>query len=164
MTKEDAFTRLWDEHSTAVWAFAARRVGRVEADDVVMDTFLVAWRRQELDVPAWWLLKVAHNVIGDRYRAEARRIRLVDRLRATAATVADPSNEVDGTLELAEVFAGLDRADQETLALVYFDDLTPSEAARVIGCSAPAFRMRLMRARRALRHEHVKPLFNGSLQ
>lgn len=48
---EGGFRALFDEHLTGLWRFARRRCGTAtEADVVVAETFLVAWRRRE-DVP-----------------------------------------------------------------------------------------------------------------
>lgn len=39
------FRRLCDAYTTAVLAYALRRVPREDAADVVAETFLVAWRK-----------------------------------------------------------------------------------------------------------------------
>ena len=44
----------------------------------------------------------------------------------------------------------LSAAEQEALALTVFDDLTSPQAALVLGITSTAYRLRLMRARRAL--------------
>ena len=76
--------RIWALHSGPVFAYAARRVGRERAEDVVADTFVVAWRHREQrpqqDLP--WLLGVARRVIGESYRADERWQRLQDRAAA----------------------------------------------------------------------------------
>ena len=80
--------RIWERYSGPVFAYAARRVGRDRAEDVVADTFVVAWRHRESrpgrDLP--WLLAVARRVIGERYRAEER----WQRLQARAARTPRP--------------------------------------------------------------------------
>ena len=40
--------------------------------------------------------------------------------------------------------------DREVLALIAWEELSVAEAARVLGCSAPQFSLRLFRARRRL--------------
>jgi DNA-directed RNA polymerase specialized sigma24 family protein len=53
-SREDRFTALYARHCGAVRAFAWRR-GPDEADDVVAETFLVAWRRlDEAERRATW--------------------------------------------------------------------------------------------------------------
>jgi len=71
---EERFSALYEAHYGSVWAFAARRVGRDQADEVTAETFMVAWRR--LDVvpaaPLPWLYGVARNVILRELQASAR--------------------------------------------------------------------------------------------
>jgi RNA polymerase sigma-70 factor (ECF subfamily) len=45
----------------------------------------------------------------------------------------------------------LQPAEQETLALALWDDISSSDAARILHISTPAFRTRLNRARTSLR-------------
>jgi hypothetical protein len=80
------FTAIFHEHHRRVFAYAVGRAGREHADDVVAETFLVAWRRLA-DVPANplpWLLGVARNVVHERYRDQVRQsaLALVAKLRA----------------------------------------------------------------------------------
>ena len=46
--------------------------------------------------------------------------------------------------------AALPAKDQEVLLLAAWDELTSRDAGRVLGCSATAYRLRLLRARRRL--------------
>jgi len=67
--------------------------------------------------------------------------------------IADLEERIDAAREGEYVEAGLGllpEADREVLWLVGNDGLTPMQAAGVLGVSPTAFRMRLMRARRAL--------------
>lgn len=59
--------------------------------------------------------------------------------------------------DLAAAWKRLSPGEQEVLALAVFDDLTSSQAARVVQISASAYRLRLMRARRALRRHLFLP-------
>src|SRR5690348_5664901 len=78
------FRSLYQAHYQAIAAYARRRVAPSEAEDVVADTFLVAWRRFD-DAPSGdqtlpWLYGVARKVISQRLRTTRRRDRLVARL------------------------------------------------------------------------------------
>lgn len=147
--------RIWARHSGPVFAYAARRVGRDRAEDVVADTFVVAWRHRESrprrDLP--WLLAVARRVIGERYRAEER----WQRLQARAALHDSPSDPADVTQAVAawEVLSGLDADEREVLLLSAWEGLSSREAAAVLGTSPTAYRMRLARSRRHLRRSMV---------
>ena len=66
---------------------ARRRIGADEAEDVLAETFLVAWRRRD-DVPddaLPWLYAVAGNVLRNRTRAQRRRAALSARLATESA-------------------------------------------------------------------------------
>ena len=54
-------------------------------------------------------------------------------------------------LDLAVAWPRLSTTDQEAIALIAWDGLSTAQAATVVGISAVAFRLRLSRARRALR-------------
>jgi len=80
---------------------------------------------------------------GARYALWTNPGNLTDKQQAKLAWVAktDPS-----------LYRGyLLKEDQEVLALTVFEDLTSPQAARVLGITPPAYRLRLMRARRELR-------------
>ncbi|MGI8679168.1 MAG: RNA polymerase sigma factor [Jatrophihabitans sp.] len=70
----DRFSATFDEMSPRVFAYARRQCGSVDAQDVVADTFLVAWRRWSdvPDHPLAWLLVVARNTIANQRRRERR--------------------------------------------------------------------------------------------
>ena len=144
--------RIWVLHSGPVFAYAARRVGRERAEDVVSDTFLVAWRHREQrpdqDLP--WLLAVARRVIGESYRADERWRRLQD--RAAADGVATEWAGATRPLAAREALAALDEREREVLLLSAWEGLSSRQAAAVLGTSPAAYRMRLGRARRHLRH------------
>ena len=78
------FTTMYDECRQRVWAYVVSQAGRQVADEVVSETFAIAWRRFD-DVPdpaLPWLLGVARNVLRDTIRAEIRRESLAGELRA----------------------------------------------------------------------------------
>lgn len=151
------FGRLYREHGRAILAYALRRVGDSEdASDVVAETFLIAWRRLG-DVPAGdrarlWLYAVARRVLANQRRTERRRTRLGERLaeslRTELATHPAPSGEAADALR---AMAELGEEDRELMLLVSWEELSPGEAARVLGISSLAARSRLHRARRRLR-------------
>jgi RNA polymerase sigma-70 factor (ECF subfamily) len=151
--ERERFERLFRAHHLTVHAFARRRVAAEAVDDVVSETFTVAWRRLDdiPDDPLPWLLGVARNVVGTARRGEARRLRLQTRAQADYQ---GPIEEREPKLDSGLVNAALERLnerDREALTLIGWDGLTPSEAAAVIGIPANRFRVRLHRAGRRLR-------------
>ena len=149
-TPEARFTRLFEANYEQVRAYALRRVAPDLAADVVQETFLVAWRRPD-EVPSHalpWLLAVARRIVLRQWRSAARREALLV-LVASAPAVARPTADEQD----ARVVAAVERLspnDRDLLGLIYWDGLTPAEAATVVGCSQTALRVRLHRARRRL--------------
>ncbi|MHB1539589.1 MAG: RNA polymerase sigma factor, partial [Solirubrobacteraceae bacterium] len=147
---------LFVSHHQAVVSYARRHASAESVEDVVAETFLIAWQRLErvpADSPLPWLLVVARNVIGHQLRGASRRdalnVRLQERLTAEAA---DPASVQESTGPAAEAMARLGDKDREALELVAGDGLKPREAATVLGMSPSVFRVRLHRAKRRLRH------------
>ncbi|GHJ54660.1 siderophore-interacting protein [Nonomuraea sp. TT08I-71] len=150
---EERFTAIYHAHHPQVYAYAVSRAGRTLADDVVGDTFLVAWRRLD-DLPAAplpWLLGVARNVIRERYRDDIRQASLATELRAWVAEAdADIADGVAERAAMLAALAGLGEDDREALTLTAWQGLSAKAAARVVGCSTATFFVRLHRARRRL--------------
>lgn len=160
-TDPERFTKLYDFHYPRVYAYVVSRAGRQLADEVVSETFLVAWRRRR-DLPAGaelpWLLGVARNVLREQYRAEARRRLLdtelrawIDEARSSGGEVAgDVADDVADRITMLSALAELSDEDREVLTLVAWHGLGRRAAAKVIGCSVATFSVRLHRARRRL--------------
>lgn len=152
MTDAERFERLWGECSPAVLRYAARRVTGTAADDVVAETFVVAWRRlAEVPEPALpWLLGVARGVAANSQRSVNRQSALAFRVAAQPSHLPEPAGtDYDGEVLLA--LSRLSEADRELLTLIAWDGLKPHEAAQVLACSATTLRVRLSRARGRLR-------------
>jgi RNA polymerase sigma factor (sigma-70 family) len=127
------------------------------ADDVVAETFLVAWRRLgdvPEDDPVPWLLAVARNTWLNQRRADRRRWAFVRRLPPPGVIPppAEPADPSDGA-GVRAALARLTESDREILCLVAWDGLTSAQAGKVLGCSAGTFRVRLHRARQRLAEE-----------
>lgn len=151
------FTAVYRAHHRQVYAYAVARAGRQQAEEVVAETFLVAWRRLSVlpqAAPLPWLLAVARNVVRERYRAELRQQAIAAEMRAWITDAESAVGDVaDGVAERAAVLAALSRLsddDRELLTLVAWHGLAPGQAARVVGCSTATYFVRLHRARRRL--------------
>lgn len=144
------FDALYDEHIVAVSRYCLRRSPPDVADDVSAETFLVAWRRLN-DVPddaRPWLLRVARHTLANHARGERRQRAVRDRL---AAEPPAPSPEIAGNdPALRAAMAGLSERDREAILLAHWEGLEPAQAARVLGTTAAAMRVRLHRAHRRL--------------
>ncbi|MEV0522563.1 RNA polymerase sigma factor [Streptomyces sp. NPDC050439] len=153
-----AFEPLVVRHSAALHGYFARRAPAA-ADDLVAELWLQAYAaRHGFDPdrgPARaWLFGVARNVLSAHWRR-------LDRQRTGPPGVGgddDPWEAVDARLDAAAVaphlrdlLAGLPAEERELLLLVAWEQLTPGEAAAVVGIPAGTARSRLHRARTRLR-------------
>jgi RNA polymerase sigma-70 factor, ECF subfamily len=146
---------VYEQHAAALRCFIRRRVEADAVEDVLADTFAVAWRRlpRELaDDPLPWLYGVAARVIANHRRGMRRRARLVTRLISHHGDhrAPEPSELVVGDPQLARAFAALSTLDQEAIRLVAWEGLTHEQAGRAAGCSAATFAVRFSRARTRL--------------
>ncbi|MGI5195089.1 RNA polymerase sigma factor [Streptomyces sp. CA-288835] len=153
-----AFEPLVVRHSAALHGYFARRAPGA-ADDLLAELWLQAYAtRRGFDAgrgPARaWLFGVARNVLSAHWR------------RAVAARPGppgtarhdDPWEAVDNRLDAAAVaprlrarLARLPSDERELLLLVAWEQLTPTEAAAVVGIPAGTARSRLHRARNRMR-------------
>ena len=148
-TARERFERVFDEHFRSVSAYALRRASHADAEEVVAETFLVAWRRVD-EVPRDpkpWLLGIARRVLANQRRAAGRR----ETLRARVAGERQHDLEPGRRPPVIEALAGLSKNDRELLLLVAWDGLSTREAAVVLGCSTTAAKVRVHRARHRLR-------------
>jgi RNA polymerase sigma-70 factor (ECF subfamily) len=144
----DEFESFYERYAPRIAAYAARRLASVhDAQDVVGETFLLAWqRREELrGDPLPWLYGVARRLIANRVRGfERRPLHLTE-------DVAAPTRPQGSAGELMAAIAALPAREREALLLTVWDGLDQRAAAGVLGCSRVAVALRLRRARGHLR-------------
>ncbi|MFC6882241.1 MULTISPECIES: RNA polymerase sigma factor [Actinomadura] len=162
LREPERFAALFRRHAPAIMRYVVRRLGPGPADDIVAETFLVAFRaRASYDTARGdaraWLYGIATNLVRRHRRDEVRQ------LRALARTGADPvtesfSDAADTRLSagaarraLAAALARLPAAQRDVLLLVAWEGLTYDEAGRALGVPAGTVRSRMNRARGKLR-------------
>lgn len=155
--RDERFEGLFRENYASVRAYALRRASRDAAQDVVAETFLVAWRRLE-EVPddaLPWLYAVARRVLANQRRSAHRSAALERRLALAEAAARQPDpSESAGEAELLRFALGrLSDRSREALMLVAWHGLSGARAAQAAGCSRAAFAVRLHRARGQLAAE-----------
>jgi len=162
LRRPERFAAIFDRHAAHIHRYLARRLGRQIADDLVAETFLVAFdKRARYDLGRSnarpWLYGIATNLARQRQREEVREYRL-------HVTVA-PEPDVDGHADrvaarvtaaamhglLAEALAGLSTGDRDVLLLIAWEDLTYDGVADALGIPVGTVRSRLNRARRQVR-------------
>jgi RNA polymerase sigma-70 factor, ECF subfamily len=153
MDPETRFEQLYRAYADDVHAYALRRTTPAAADDVVSETFLVAWRRlAELpEQPLPWLLGVARRVLANRRRTESRTDALRRKLAgAEPASTAPHDVDDDVNQRVRAALAGLGERDRELLMLIAWEGLRVQEAAEVLGIRSGTLAVRLHRARKRL--------------
>src|SRR4051794_27199231 len=148
------FDALFEAHYQELRRYVIRRVeGGGGADDVLAETFAIAWRRRDqMPKPALpWLFGICHRVIANGRRSSKRRSRLFSRLASTAVEVGrDPADLMAERSEITRAFSRLSDSQREVLRLVAWEGLSAADAGKALGCSTAAFRVRLHRARSEL--------------
>ena len=162
ITREERFEGMYRQHEQRLLAYALRRAPVEVARDAVAETFLAAWRRfDELpEDPLPWLIGATRKTLANQRRASMRQQRLADRLAEAPVERARDAEPSEDAAAVGAALARLGARDRETVTLIAWEGLTPAQAARSLGCSAVAFRVRLHRARgrfdRALAEEQER--------
>ena len=129
------FAVIFDRHVDAVRLYVERRLGSVRAEDVVSESFRVAFeRRADFDASAVsalpWLYGIAGNLVRNERRAHERRLRALVRLAGRRSVGIDPLLDVasrvdaDRTLEaLGSALLELSEPEREVLLLVAWEQM-----------------------------------------
>lgn len=156
------FGLLYDRHEASLYRYAHRRAGAGIAEDLVAETFLVAFARRHRFNPACgdaraWLFGILTKEISHHHRRERAHLRAA--ARSCRAEVA--SDDVDQTLggvdaqaargALASALARLSRGDRDVLLLIAWSGLSYAETAQALDIALGTVRSRLNRARRKVR-------------
>lgn len=158
----ERFAVLFDRHAPHIHRYLARRAGRQVADDLVAETFLVAFaKRDRYDLSYAdarpWLYGIATNLAGQHRRD------VVHQYRIRQAGMAEP--EVPGHAErvaadvtaqamrtlLTQALAALPVGDRDVLLLIAWEQLTYQEVSRALGIPVGTVRSRLHLARAKVR-------------
>jgi RNA polymerase sigma-70 factor (ECF subfamily) len=156
------FTVLFRRHAPHIQRYVARRLGPGAADDIVAETFLLAFRQRDRYDPAHadarpWLYGIATHLIGRHRRAEIRLYRALARTGADPVTepftdrVDDRVSAGHASRQLAVALARLSAELRDTLLLAAWSNLSYEEIAAALGVPVGTVRSRLSRARGKLR-------------
>lgn len=151
-----AFAELFAQTHRRVLGYVLRAGATVaDADDVVADVYVVAWRRFDdipTDDPVPWLLAVARNVARNQRRSRRRGDALLDRLQSQPIVAGThDADTVADVAALRRALAELSPTDRDLLQLAAVEELSAAQIAKVLGCRPVAARVRLHRARTRLR-------------
>ena len=155
-----ALAALYDRHVALMLGLARRIIGRkAEAEDIVHDVFVEAWRRAaDYDhargsVKAWLLLRTRSRAIDFRKSAGvSRTVPTGD--SAWLGTLIDPraeQSEAPDRARLRNVLVALTTDQRDVLLLAYFEGLSSSEIASKVGIPIGTVKSRMAAALNALR-------------
>ena len=150
---------LHDEHGDALYAHAVRLSGgdRQQAEDLVQETLLRAWRYPEVLDPERgavrsWLFTTARNLAIDAWRR--RSVRVGEVMTDVVPEPPPSADEADRAVEawtVAEALARLTADHREVLVECYYRGRSVAEAAACLGVPPGTVKSRTHYALRSLR-------------
>jgi RNA polymerase sigma factor (sigma-70 family) len=161
-----AFAAFYGAHVEDVQRFVARRVADPHlAADLTAEVFLAAidaapTYKSGRGTPGAWLFGVARNVVAAEHRRAGRE--RAAHARVEGRRLLDPDDvtrmqeRIDAEARARELHAALDAlpdGERAVFELVALDDLSPAEAAAALRIRPITARVRLHRARAALRDQ-----------
>lgn len=157
--QERALRALYEEQADHLYSYVVRLLGgdRHRAEDIVQETLLRCWRRQDLRVGGQllrpWLFRVARNLVIDGHRRRLARPHEIDGdgwLRELSDE-ADEIEELLSSVVVGEAMKALAPSHREALYETYFVGRTTREAAVALGVPQGTVKSRVYYALRALR-------------
>lgn len=164
----DAFARVFEPHRDYIWRVAYRLAGPNDCDDVVMETFLKAWKaiprfRGGASVKTW-LTRIARNCAIDFKRRESMRERgritafdpedgdVLDSVADDALPAPDAAaNRQDLGRILESALAELSEDHRTTITLREVEGLSYREVAAATGVGIGTVMSRLFYAKKKLK-------------
>jgi RNA polymerase sigma factor (sigma-70 family) len=158
----ERFGAIFDSYLTEIHGYVAKRLGPSNAEDVVAETFLIAFRKRHLynrsrGSVRTWLYGIVTHLIERHHRAEVRLLRAVS--RAARHVVAEEHAEQVTTrvcaeatrVQLSKALADLSPGDRSVVLLVALAGLSHDEIASALDIPYGTVGSRLSRARKRLR-------------
>jgi len=161
-TSPRAFGDLFHRHAAGVHRYVARRAGTETADEVMAETFLVAFERRAAFDPSYsdarpWLFGIATTLLAAHRRREARHLDALGRAAEREdddgglGRVADRADADADVRRLARAIRSLSDGDRDVLLLHAWADLSMDQIATALLIPTGTVRSRLFRARKILR-------------
>lgn len=166
-----AFERLFERHRQLVYRFAYQMTPRRDdAEDIVQEAFVRAYQnlgkyRDEAKFTTW-LLRIVTNLCTDMARMSQRRQALEQQEAGGSLTwmtlgeIEDPVDNLESDMRVAALRKALNALPAHHRTVIVLRDLQEkdySEIAEILGCTVGGAKLRVLRARRALR-DRIAPL------
>jgi len=152
-----AYAGLVARYRQRLGRFAVRMLGnQADAEDVLQETFIRAYSSLARCDPARfqsWLFGILINRCRTHAAQRARRQRVVSNDEWTLATAASapPADDDEWRVLIQQALAQLPDEQREAFLLKHVEDLSYEEMQELTGVRIPALKMRVFRAREALR-------------
>ena len=163
------FEAVYRETAPAITAYFLRRTADPQtAADLTADTFVEAMSSfstysASKGRPRPWVFAIARRVHARHWETRARDRHVLDCLGGHRELDTDELDDLLDRIDaegpgmaLLQALSARPAAEREVLELVALAGFSPTEAAQALGITSVAARVRLFRARRALR-EHAGP-------
>lgn len=170
-----AFEELYERHRTMVFRYAYQMVPRRDdAEDITQEAFVRAYQnlaryRDEAKFTTW-LLRIVTNLCTDQARMSTRRTAL-EQQEATGAltwmTLGETEDPVDNleqdrrVIALRKALKALPEHHRNVIILRDIEEREYPEISKILGCSIGGAKLRVLRARRALK-ERIEPLLEDA--
>jgi RNA polymerase sigma-70 factor (ECF subfamily) len=164
-----AFIQLYEQHRAAIFRFAYRLSGSVEAaEDITHDCFLSLIKRPESFQPnraslRTYLLSAARNLWLKQLRNSSRESAMDEFTEDQFVAIdKEPLKRLlddELSLKVQEAVSSLPPLQKEALVLFEYEGMALSEIAGMIGTDVGAVKSRLHRARERLRNT-LRPYLN----
>jgi len=166
-----AFEKLFDRHRVLVYRFAYQMTSRRDdAEDIVQEAFVRAYQnlhryRDEAKFTTW-LLRIVTNLCTDQVRMSQRRLALEQQEAAgaldwmTTGDIEDPIQNLEADRRRIALRKALNALPPHHKAVIVLRDIEEREypdMAAILGCTVGGAKLRVLRARRALK-ERIAPL------
>ncbi len=167
----DAFETLFERHRTLVYRFAYQMVPRRDdAEDIVQEAFVRAYQnldryRDEAKFTTW-LLRIVTNLCTDQARMSQRRTSLEQQEAQgaldwmTIGTTEDPVQNLEEDrrkVALRKALLALPNHHRTVIILRDIEEREYTEIAQILSCTIGGAKLRVLRARRALK-DRIAPL------
>ncbi|WP_182355223.1 RNA polymerase sigma factor [Flaviflexus huanghaiensis] len=150
----ESFQRFYADHHPLILTIAHQRLGDFAlAEDITSEVFRITWEHYleggSLKLP--WVYQTLRNLVGNQYRHAQRTVEVLSLLQRENMETVMSNDSVEDAMLIRKAMLSLSETDREILMMIYWEDLTRAEAARILGCSPAAMRVRLFRAKERLR-------------
>lgn len=168
-----AFERLFERHRNLVYRFVYQMAPRRDdAEDIVQEVFVRAYQnihryRDEAKFTTW-LLRIATNLGTDRARMSTRRHALEQQEATGSLAWMTLGSQTDDPIEgmesdrraaiLRKAIANLPEHHRNVIIMRDIQEMDYKDIAEILTCTVGGAKLRVLRARRALR-DRLAPIF-----